>query len=94
MPALTEWQENGWEAEYYAPYLCLTAPDGAAGLVQLTQGGRNVTLHQFRSSVASHGVTRACAVFWRLRARDAQEAENRARHGVTLAHDPNRPWFG
>ncbi len=73
---------------------CLTAPDGGTGLVQLTQGGRNVTLHQFRSSVASHGVTRACAVFWRLRARDAQEAENRARHGVTLAHDPNRPWFG
>ncbi len=94
MPALTEWQENGWEAEYYAPYLCLTAPDGAAGLVQLMQGGRTVTLNQFRASVASHGVTRACEVFWKLRARDAQEATSRARHGVTLAHDPARPWFG
>ena len=65
---VTHWHTKGWEAEYYAPYLCLTAPNGDTGLVQMHQNGRNVTLAQFRSSVGSHGVQRACEVFWKLRA--------------------------
>lgn len=68
MAALTEWAADGWEAEYYSPYLVLTTPQGDTGLVGLTSAGRNVTLQQFRSSVASHGVLRACQVFWELRA--------------------------
>lgn len=79
MPTPTEWKADQWEAEYYAPYLCLTAPDGASGLVLLRQNGRNVTLSQFRASVKSHGIKRACEVFWKLRARDATEAESRDR---------------
>ena len=64
----TEWKADGWEAEYFAPYLCLTAPDGATGLVVLKQGARNVTAQQFRASVSTHGVLRACQTFWKLRA--------------------------
>ncbi len=66
----TEWKADNWEAEYFAPYLCITSPDGATGLVQIkdTKTGRNVTLPQFRSAVASHGAARACATFWKLRA--------------------------
>ena len=65
----TEWHAEGWEAEYYAPYLCLTGPKGDTGLVQLRDTkGRNVTLQQFRSAVTSHGALRACQTFWKLRA--------------------------
>ena len=70
MTQITAWHTKGWEAEYFAPYLCITAPDGEPGLVQIkdTKTGRNVTLAQFRSAVASHGVLRACQTFWKLRA--------------------------
>lgn len=63
----TEWSENGYEAEYFTPYLCLTAPDGRTALVQLKDDKRrNITLQQFRSSVASHGIEKACSVFFML----------------------------
>lgn len=67
---VTAWHTKGWEAEYFAPYLCITSPDGNTGLVQLkdTKTGRNITLRQFRSSVLSHGILRACQTFWKLRA--------------------------
>lgn len=67
---VTAWHVKGWEAEYFAPYLCITSPDGTTGLVQIkdTKTGRNVTLPQFRSAVMSHGVMRACQTFWKLRA--------------------------
>ena len=66
----TEWNAAGWQAEYFAPYLVLTAPDGGTGLVQMRDAatGRNITLPQFRSAVASHGAERACRTFWKLRA--------------------------
>jgi len=62
------WQESSWEAEYHSPYLVLTNPEGESALVQIREGGRNVTLNQFRSSTKSHGIMRACQVFWKLRA--------------------------
>lgn len=63
----TEWKENGFEAEYFAPYLCLTAPDGRTALVLLKDANaRNITLQQFRSSVKSHGVEKSCRVFFLL----------------------------
>ena len=65
----TEWQSGGWEAEYFAPYLCLTDPKGETGLVQLRDAkGRNVTRQLFAASVKTHGAERACQTFWRLRA--------------------------
>ena len=67
----TEWNESGWQAEYYSPYLCITNPNGESGVVILNQSGRNVTLNQFRNSVKTHGVTRASEVFWKLRANAA-----------------------
>ena len=64
-----EWQEEGCTAEYFAPYLCLTDPKGATGLVQLHNAkGRNVTRQQFAASVKTHGAERACQTFWKLRA--------------------------
>lgn len=70
MSLKTEWQENGWEADYWAPYLVLTNPQGevASVILQDATTRRSITLQQFRSSVANHGVTRACEVFWKLRA--------------------------
>ena len=65
----TEWTENGWEAEYFAGHLIITHPDGTAAEVGLRDDkGRNITLAQFRSGVRSHGITKACSTFWKLRA--------------------------
>lgn len=65
------WEADGWEADWFSPYLCLTSPAGEVATVGLkdTETGRNITLSQFRSSVKSHGVKKACEVFWKLRAK-------------------------
>ena len=69
MALATEWAENEWEAEFWAGHLVVTHPSGECAEVGLRDAqGRNITLREFRSSVKSHGVTKACRTFWKLRA--------------------------
>ncbi|UFS66931.1 hypothetical protein LO749_20775 [Paracoccus denitrificans] len=64
------WQEAGWEADWCSPYLIISNPAGECASVVIEDSAtrRNITLKQFRDSVETHGITKACGVFWKLRA--------------------------
>lgn len=64
------WKEGEWEADWFSPYLVLTTPNGESGtvVIQDAKTRRNVTLGQFRDAARTHGMIRACEVFWKLRA--------------------------
>lgn len=66
----TEWQGGGWTAEFYAPYLVLTNPDGESGIVQVKDSGtgRNITRKAFAADAEKYGAEKACKVYWKLRA--------------------------
>jgi hypothetical protein len=70
MADLVTWEADGWEADWWAGHLVITSPDGDCANVALrdTATGRDITLSQFRASVKTHGVRKACEVFWKLRA--------------------------
>lgn len=64
----TTWTAEGWEADFFAGFLVLTDPNGECRAMQLKSNGRLNTLNEFRSSVKTHGVLKACQVFWKLAA--------------------------
>lgn len=62
---------NGWTVEWIEPRLHMTSPDGEIGTVELRATNpprENRTLPEFRAGLRTHGWTKTCEVFWKLRA--------------------------
>ena len=65
-----DYETELFEVDYHNGWLVITdKANNQNKCVQLTnQQGRNITFNQFKSSVKSHGIDKACAVFLKLAA--------------------------
>ena len=65
-----EYETERFEVDYHAGWLVITDKENKRNeCVQLTNNkGRNITLSQFKSSVKSSGIDKACSVFLKLAA--------------------------
>ena len=65
-----EYETDRYEVDYHAGWLVITDKENSRNeCVKLTNNkGRNITLSQFKSSVKTGGIDKACTVFLKLAA--------------------------
>lgn len=65
-----DYETERFEVDYHAGWLVITDKgNNRSECVQLTNSkGRNITLSQFKGSVKSSGIDKACSVFLKLAA--------------------------
>jgi len=65
-----EYETERFEVDYHAGWLVITDKENKRNeCIQLkNNNGRNITLSQFKSSVKSSGIDKACSVFLKLAA--------------------------
>ena len=65
-----EYETERFEVDYHAGWLVITDKENNRNeCIQLkNNNGRNITISQFKSSVKSSGIDKACSVFFKLAA--------------------------
>ena len=66
-----EYETERFEVDYHAGWLVITDKENNRNeCIQLkNNNGRNITMSQFKSSVKSSGIDKACSVFLKLAAK-------------------------